>query len=66
MWFIPLIFILFLISGTAFAYLMGAVSVVTFIAVDKAQFLSILPVYDSGLMPAEDVALWKSLSADNR
>jgi TRAP-type C4-dicarboxylate transport system substrate-binding protein len=25
-----------------------------------------LPVYDSCLMPAEDVALWKSLSADNR
>lgn len=25
-----------------------------------------LPVYDSGLMPDEDVALWKSLSDDNR
>lgn len=25
-----------------------------------------LPVYDSGLMAAEDVALWKSLSDDNR
>jgi tripartite ATP-independent transporter DctM subunit len=43
MWFIPIIFILLLISGTAFAYLMGAVSVLTFVAVDKTQFLSILP-----------------------
>ncbi|MBJ7536562.1 TRAP transporter large permease [Marinomonas transparens] len=43
MWLIPIVFIVLLISGTAFAYLMGAVSVVTFIAVDKAQYLSILP-----------------------
>lgn len=43
MWLIPIVFIVILISGTAFAYLMGAVSVLTFIAVDKAQFLSILP-----------------------
>ncbi|RPE62932.1 tripartite ATP-independent transporter DctM subunit [Pacificibacter maritimus] len=43
MWFIPIVFVVLLISGTAFAYLMGAVSVVTFIAVDKTQFLSILP-----------------------
>jgi len=43
MWLIPIIFVLLLISGTAFAYLMGAVSVVTFVAVDKTQFLSILP-----------------------
>ena len=35
MWFIPIIFILLLISGTAFAYLMGAVSVLTFIAVGQ-------------------------------
>jgi len=43
MWLIPIIFIILLISGTAFAYLMGAVSVLSFIATDKAQFLSILP-----------------------
>ena len=43
MWAIPIIFVILLISGTAFAYLMGAVSVVTFVAVDKSQFLSILP-----------------------
>jgi len=43
MWFIPIVFIILLISGTAFAYLMGAVSVVTFVAVDKTQFLSIMP-----------------------
>jgi len=43
MWTIPVIFLLLLISGTAFAYLMGAVSVLSFIALDKAQFLSILP-----------------------
>ena len=43
MWLIPIVFILLLISGTAFAYLMGAVSVLTFVAVDKTQFLSILP-----------------------
>ena len=43
MWAIPVIFLLLLISGTAFAYLMGAVSVLSFIALDKAQFLSILP-----------------------
>jgi TRAP-type uncharacterized transport system fused permease subunit len=43
MWLIPIVFVLLLISGTAFAYLMGAVSVLTFVAVDKTQFLSILP-----------------------
>ncbi|MDD7972342.1 TRAP transporter large permease [Roseinatronobacter alkalisoli] len=43
MWFIPILFIIFLISGTAFAYLMGAVSVATFIAMDRSQFLSIMP-----------------------
>ncbi|WP_417712618.1 TRAP transporter large permease [Roseibium aggregatum] len=43
MWFIPILFVVLLISGTAFAYLMGAVSVLTFVAVGKAQFLSILP-----------------------
>ncbi len=43
MWLIPAVFMLLLISGTAFAYLMGAVSVLSFIAVGKAQFLSILP-----------------------
>lgn len=43
MWIIPIVFIILLISGTAFAYLMGAVSVLTFVAVGKTQFLSILP-----------------------
>lgn len=43
MWFIPILFVVLLISGTAFAYLMGAVSVLTFVAVGKTQFLSILP-----------------------
>ena len=43
MWLIPIVFVLLLISGTAFAYLMGAVSVLTFVAVDKTQFLSIYP-----------------------
>jgi len=42
-WSIPFIFVLLLISGTAFAYLMGAVSVVSFVALGKSQFLSILP-----------------------
>lgn len=43
MWFIPVVFIVLLISGTAFAYLMGAVSVVSFVALGKSEFLSILP-----------------------
>ena len=43
MYLIPIVFIILLISGTAFAYLMGAVSVLTFVALDKSQFLSILP-----------------------
>jgi tripartite ATP-independent transporter DctM subunit len=43
MWFIPIIFFILLVSGTAFAYLMGAVSVLSFVAVGKTQFLSILP-----------------------
>lgn len=43
MWLTPFVFVLLLISGTAFAYLMGAVSVVSFLMVGKAQFLSILP-----------------------
>lgn len=43
MWLIPIAFVVFLICGTAFAYLMGAVSVITFITLDKAQFLSIMP-----------------------
>lgn len=43
MWTILPVFILILISGTAFAYLMGAVSVISFVAAGKAQFLSILP-----------------------
>lgn len=43
MWIIPVVFVVLLISGTAFAYLMGAVSVLSFVMVGKAQFLSILP-----------------------
>lgn len=42
-WIIPVVFVVLLISGTAFAYLMGAVSVLSFVMVGKAQFLSILP-----------------------
>ena len=40
---IAIVFILLLISGTAFAYLMGAVSVLAFVVTDRTQFLSILP-----------------------
>ncbi|WP_127107191.1 TRAP transporter large permease [Pararhodobacter zhoushanensis] len=43
MWIAPLAFVALLISGTAFAYMMGAVSVVTFFAADRAQYLSIMP-----------------------
>ncbi|NIZ13144.1 TRAP transporter large permease [Phaeobacter sp. HF9A] len=43
MWFLPLLFLVLLISGTAFAYLMGAVSVFAFILAGKAQFLSVMP-----------------------
>ncbi|WP_417627218.1 TRAP transporter large permease subunit [Pararhodobacter aggregans] len=43
MWLPPFVLVLVLISGTAFAYLMGAVSVVSLLMVGKAQFLSILP-----------------------
>ncbi|MWB78926.1 TRAP transporter large permease subunit [Pseudooceanicola sp. 216_PA32_1] len=43
MWFLPALFLLLLISGTAFAYLMGAVSVFAFIMAGKAQFLSVMP-----------------------
>lgn len=43
MWIIPIVFAFLLISGTAFAYLMGAVSVLSFVMVGKSQFLSILP-----------------------
>ncbi|MCF8466648.1 MAG: TRAP transporter large permease [Sneathiella sp.] len=43
MWITPIVFFILLISGTAFAYLMGAVSVLSFIAVGKANFLSVLP-----------------------
>lgn len=40
---VGLVFLVLLLSGTAFAYLMGSVSILAFLAVDKAQFLSILP-----------------------
>lgn len=43
MWSIPILFAVLLISGTAFAYLMGAVSVMSFVAMGKTQYLSILP-----------------------
>lgn len=43
MWIIPIVFAFLLISGTAFAYLMGALSVLSFVMVGKSQFLSILP-----------------------
>ena len=40
---IILIFALLLLSGSAFAYLMGAVGVLSFVAAGKAAYLSILP-----------------------
>ena len=43
MWIVALVFAVLLLSGTAFAYLMGAVSVVSFLVADKAPYLSILP-----------------------
>jgi tripartite ATP-independent transporter DctM subunit len=43
MWIVALVFVVLLLSGTAFAYLMGAVSVVSFLVADKAPYLSILP-----------------------
>ena len=43
MWQIAIVFVLLLVSGTAFAYLMGAVSVLAFVATDKVQFLSVMP-----------------------
>ncbi len=43
MWITVPIFILLLISGTAFAYLMGAISVLSFVALGKSAYLSILP-----------------------
>lgn len=43
MYYVPIVFVILLISGTAFAYMMGAVSVLAFIATDKTHFLSVLP-----------------------
>ncbi len=43
MWVLIPIFIVLLISGTAFAYIIGALSVVSFIAMGEARYLSILP-----------------------
>jgi len=40
---IILIFALLLLSGSAFAYLMGAVGVLSFVAAGKAAYLSVLP-----------------------
>ncbi|MGR3463011.1 MAG: TRAP transporter large permease [Roseovarius sp.] len=37
------VFVLLLLSGTAFAYLMGAVSVLSFVMAGKAQYLSVMP-----------------------
>jgi TRAP-type mannitol/chloroaromatic compound transport system permease large subunit len=36
-------FALLLLSGSAFAYLMGAVGVLSFVAAGKAAYLSVLP-----------------------
>jgi len=41
--FVPILFVVLLVSGTAFAYLMGSVSVLSFVVAGKAQFLSVLP-----------------------
>lgn len=43
MWIVLAAFFALLISGTAFAYLMGSVSVLAFLAMDKAPYLSIIP-----------------------
>ena len=43
MWIVLAAFFVLLLSGTAFAYLMGSVSVLAFLALDKAPYLSIIP-----------------------
>ena len=43
MWIVLAAFFALLLSGTAFAYLMGSVSVLAFLALDKAPYLSIIP-----------------------
>lgn len=43
MWIVAPVFLLLLLSGAAFAYLMGAVSVLSFFAADKAPYLAVLP-----------------------
>ena len=37
------VFVLLLVCGTAFAYIVGAVSILSFVMADKAAYLSILP-----------------------
>lgn len=40
---IVIVFFVLLLAGTAFAYLMGAVAVTSFLVADKAQYLSVMP-----------------------
>lgn len=43
MWIVLPVFVLLLICGTAFAYLVGAVSVLSFVTMGEGRYLSILP-----------------------
>jgi tripartite ATP-independent transporter DctM subunit len=43
MWLVLVLFIIFFLSGSAFAYLMGATAVLSFVAAGQAQYLAILP-----------------------
>jgi tripartite ATP-independent transporter DctM subunit len=43
MWIVLIAFAVMLLSGTAFAYLMGSVSILSFVMAGKAVYLSILP-----------------------
>ncbi len=42
-WLVIVPSVLFLLAGSALAYVFGAAAVLSFIAVDKIQFLAILP-----------------------
>ena len=42
-WIVAVLLILFLISGAALAYVVGAAAVLSFIASDNARYLAVLP-----------------------
>jgi TRAP-type uncharacterized transport system fused permease subunit len=42
-WIIAILFILFLISGAALAYVVGAAAVLSFVASDNVRYLAVLP-----------------------